>query len=114
MHSLDDAIPWIQLGIVLWNCGLTAVLWLRKPGEDAADAVDALRGELHSGLRAQASDITEIRAHMAHMPTNDELLQLEGTVKQINERTQSLAANMKTVREALTRIEDYLLRERRA
>lgn len=105
--------PWIEFGIVVWNCGLTAVLWLRKPGEDAARAVQALRDDVDGKLKMQAHQITEMRAHMEHMPTSDELVKLEGMVQRINERTSGLADGMHTVRAALTRIEDYLLRERR-
>lgn len=109
----ETSRAWVELFIVLWNCGLTAVLWLRKPGEDAAIAVDALRADVDDKLKSQSEQITEIRAHMQHMPTNDELMQLEGTVRQINERTTGMADGMSTVRASLNRIEDYLLRERR-
>jgi hypothetical protein len=111
--NFDNVRDWIGLGVVLWNCGLTAVLWLRKPGEAAAVAVDALRDDVDGKLKKQAEQITEIRAHMEHMPTNEELKELEGTVREINERTTGLARNMDTVRASLTRIEDWLLRERR-
>ena len=111
--TFDNLRDWIGLGLVLWNCGLSAVLWLRKPGNDAAAAVGALRDDMDDRLKAQASQITEIRAHMEHMPTNEELVQLEGTVKQINERITGLADNMVTVRASQHRIEDFLLRERR-
>lgn len=111
---LDIARPWIELSIVLWNLGLTAALWLRKPGTDAGKAVNELREDMDEKLKHQGSQITEMRAHMQHMPTNDELLELEGTVKEISERTAGLQRNMDAVRASLTRIEDYLLRERRA
>lgn len=111
--TFDHLQAWIGLVLVLWNCGLSAALWLRKPGNDAAVAVGVLRDDMDERLKAQASQITEIRAHMEHMPTNEELMQLEGTVKQINERTTGLADNMATVRASLHRIEDFLLRERR-
>lgn len=108
----DEFRPWIELTIVLWNCGLTAVVWLRKPGEDAARAVRELRGDVEDRLAGQETKIAEILTHMEHMPTSEEMAALEGTVRQINERTSGLADGMKTVRASLNRIEDYLLRAR--
>lgn len=107
---LDSVRPWIELAIVLWNVGLTAAVWLRKPGEDAGRAVKELRDDMDDKLKTQGSQITEMRTHMQHMPTNDELLELEGSVKEISERTAGLQRNMDAVRASLTRIEDYLLR----
>mgnify|MGYP000152539587 CR=1 FL=1 len=105
--------PWIELCIVLWNCALTGVLWLRKPGVDAAQAVEALRVDMDRRMHDQARQITGIEAHMEHMPTNDELAALEGAIKEVNERGAGLARNMDTVRISLHRIEDFLLKERR-
>lgn len=103
----------LEVLIVLWNCGLTLVVWMRKPGEDAGAAVDALREDVDQRLNEQSAAITEIRAHMEHMPTSEELKELEGAVKQIDERTRGMADSMTTVRSALSRIEDYLLRQAR-
>src|SRR5574337_259608 len=111
--NYDVIRPWIELSIVLWNCGLTAAMWLRQPGVEAARAVDELRSDVDTRLQEQGTRITEIRTHMEHMPTSEELLELEGTVRQINERTSGLTEGMATVRSSLVRIEDYLLRERR-
>jgi len=101
---------WLQLAIVVWNCGLTGALWLRKPGQDAAVAVEALRIDVDGKFDSQNKTIAEIQTNMRHMPSNEDLAKLEGTVKEINERTVGLTRNMDTVRASLTRIEDFLLR----
>lgn len=113
--KLDDMEPglWMQLALVVWNFVLTAALWLRKPGEDAARAVDGLRADVDQRLKDAGGQITEIRAHMEHMPNNDELLRLEGAVREINERAAGLHRNIDTMNNSLRRIEDYLLRDRR-
>lgn len=109
----DGLRPWIELSIVLWNCGLTATLWMRKPGVDAAKAVNELRDDMDNRMRMQATQITEIRTHMEHMPTTEGLAKLAGTVGQINERTAALATGMVGVHSTLARIQDYLLHEKR-
>ena len=101
---------WLQLAIVVWNCGLTAALWLRKPGIDAGQAVDELRTDMDSRFKHLDKQVVEIRAHMTHMPTTSELAKLEGVVANLNERATGLHDNMITVRASLVRIEDYLLR----
>lgn len=103
---------WIQLAIVLWNTGLTAAVWLRRPGTEAGLAVDRLRVDFDLRINSLVAQITEIRTHMSHMPDSEELATLGGSVKQIDERTSALAEGMVTVRSALHRIEDYLLRTR--
>lgn len=110
--SFDGARDWIGLLIVLWNSGLTAAIWLRKPGTDAGLAVDRMRVDFDLRINSLTAQITEIRTHMSHMPDSEELAALEGTVKQINERTSSLADGVVTIRASLGRIEDYLLRNR--
>lgn len=113
--KVDEVEPgfWLQVALVAWNFVLTAALWLRKPGEDAARAVDALRDDMDKRLKDAGAQITEIRAHMEHMPSNDELLRLEGAVREVNERTAGLHRNIDTMNSSLRRIEDYLLRDRR-
>jgi hypothetical protein len=108
--TFESAQGWLQFAIVLWNTGLTAAIWLRKPGTDAGMAVDRMRVDFDIRINNLVAQIAEIRSHMSHMPDSEELAALEGTVKQIHERTSSLADGMGTVRASLTRIEDYLLR----
>ena len=103
---------WLQFAIVLWNTGLTAAIWLRKPGTDAGMAVDRMRTDIDLRINNVVTQISEIRSHMTHMPNSEELAELEGTVKQIHERTSALGESMATVRSSLARIEDYLLRQR--
>jgi len=110
--NFDSFRDWLGPVMVIWNFALTAVLWLRKPGNDAVQAVGALRKDVDMKLETQSKTIAEIQAHMKHMPTNEELAELEGTVRQINERTTGLADSMTTVRTSLHRIEDFLLRNR--
>jgi hypothetical protein len=97
---------------ILWNIGLTAVVWLRKPGEDASVAVQQLGTELNKALAGHAARLSEIETHMEHMPSSEELAKLEGMVLEINARTEAQSEQLRTVSAALTRIETYLLHNR--
>ncbi|MCW5657432.1 MAG: DUF2730 family protein [Burkholderiaceae bacterium] len=88
---------------------LALLLWLRKPGVDAMRQVRAhavQQAELH---QEHQNRLTKLEAHVSHMPTDEELKELEGTVKAINERTRGLAEAVSTIRATLGRIENFLL-----
>lgn len=118
--NLTEAKFWLD--VVQWavTVALAVSVWLRKPGTDAGKAVEALKQavgerfdahrELHAAeMRRQGERITEIEAHMEHMPTSEELRVLEGTVKQIAERTQGMSDRMTGITATLNRIEHHLL-----
>ena len=73
------------------------ILWLRKPGADAAAAVTSMRERL--GL---------VEERIKHMPTSEELAELEGSVRTINERTAGMNEAMNAMRGQLSRIDDFL------
>jgi hypothetical protein len=77
------------------------LLWLRKPGQDAARAAEAVKGRV---------DVLEER--LKHMPTSDELSDLEGTVKAIKASMDGLAAAQLALAGTAARIEHYLLNHR--
>lgn len=84
------------------------VLWLRKPGQDAATAVNTLRAhvdDLASDLRDRQALIEE---RIAHMPSDAELAKLEGAMKVIDARTLGMADNVVTLRGQMNRLEDYI------
>lgn len=108
----DDIKTWTLLGLALWNAGLTVIVWLRKPGEEAGMAVEKLRQE-HADEYGQVNNrLTAIETEIQHMPTSEELAQLEGTVKQINERTAAQSEQLKTMSATVSRIETYLLNQK--
>lgn len=97
--------------VAQWICtiALAVTVWLRKPGTDAGLAVNALKADVDLRLNAYAQRLTEIEAHMKHMATSEKLMELEGSVKQLNERTMGIDERLKTMRETLVRIESFLL-----
>lgn len=93
---------------ILWNIGLTVVVWLRKPGEDASVAVERLGGDLKRTISLHAERLAEIETHLEHMPNSEELAKLEGTVLQINARSEAQSEALRGLQQALWRIETYL------
>lgn len=88
----------MQLLLSLVALATAAAAWLRKPGEDAQSQVNELDGRL----------IT-LEERVKHMPSSDELTELEGTVKAIDERTKGFAQAIDTIRISQQRVENYLL-----
>lgn len=103
------------LDVVQWvvTLGLAFTVWLRKPGTDAGLAVHKLKDDMDTRLSAHSQRLIEIEAHMEHMATSEALMQLEGTVKQVVERTAGIDERLKTMRDTLARIETFLLNQSR-
>ncbi|MBI5334728.1 MAG: DUF2730 family protein [Burkholderiales bacterium] len=109
---LDFSDPRFWLDLAKWLIALAAVVavWMRRPGEDAAKAVSQLEEEVTRTQHAMATRLTQIEERIAHMPTDDELERLIGTVKAIEARLTGLDSGQNTMRHQLNRIEDYLLK----
>jgi len=73
-------------------------LWLRKPGEDAGRALERLTNRV---------DVLDER--LKHMPSSEELAELEGNVLAIKATLQGMQETQQTTRATVTRIEQYLL-----
>jgi len=108
MNSLDSKF-WLDVAHWIGTVGLAFTIWLRKPGTDAGLAVTALKADMDARFNTHTQRLTEIEVHMEHMATSEALMQLEGTVKQIGERTAGIDERLKTVSVTLGRIETFLL-----
>lgn len=111
MHP-DDLKTYTTVALALWNAGLTIAMWLRKPGQDAGAAVETLRAAHGAELAGINNRLVSIETDMKHMPTSEELAQLEGMVGTVNERTKGMAEHMTRVSVQLNRIETYLLEKK--
>lgn len=87
--------------------GLTT--WLRKPGADALAALAKHASEASLTDQEHRNRLTTLEERMRHMPTSDELSELEGSVKAIDVRTEGQSEAIATIRATLGRIETYLL-----
>jgi len=105
----DEIKTWSTVALGLWNICLTVALWLRKPGEDAGHAVAELRAAHSREIAEMRDDVTRIETQLEHTATKEDLSDLAGTVKQINERTVQMAESSRSTSAAVARIEQYLL-----
>lgn len=110
--NLQDPRLWLELLLVIWNIGLTGAVWLRKPGMDAIQAVNALKEEFEDRISAHANQLTELRTDVKHMPTSEELRKVEGTVKELAARMNSALEGINAVRSATDRIQNFLLSQK--
>jgi len=107
--NADEIKTWATVALVLWNVLLTVALWLRKPGEDAGQAVADLRTAHGREIADVRNDVTQIQTQLEHTATKEDLADLAGTVKQINERTVQMAESSRSTSATVSRIENYLL-----
>lgn len=106
MFGIDSPKDLLQILFSLVTFAIALAAWLRKPGEDAKSALQTHISTEHAGLREKVMTIEE---RIRHMPTSDELAELEGTVKKVEERTAGLNEGLLQVRKQLDRIENFLL-----
>ena len=103
---------WSNLIQWLITAGLAVSVWLRKPGQDAGEAVGKLRSDFHQVAAGLTHRVIAMEEHIKHVPTSAELMELEGTVKASAAQTAGLVESMSTMRVQLNRIEAYLLNAR--
>lgn len=104
---LLDGLQW------LLTVGVAVTVWLRKPGEDAMNAVLALEKEIRQRVGDTTDRLTKIEVDLRHMPTSDDIGELKGSFRTLEERTRNLADGIDGVRAALLRMDQWL-RERDA
>ncbi len=122
MFSLDSKTisDWLQW-IVMAAIGV--IVWLRRPGEQAQDAVRQVQGQLAEQTVTLTSTMTRqhhdldgrlkvVETAMTHMPTATDLAELEGTVKAMAAKVDSVDDALKNMRGGITRIETFLLEHR--
>ena len=95
--SFDDPKFWLQLGLVVWNIGLTTALWLRKPGEEAGKAVSKLD-----------SDMRVMQETLKHLPTGDEITGMKQDMAAMKSDNRAQTDLLRSLQQQLSRIDDYL------
>lgn len=110
--NLSEWKFYFDIGQSLVLAALAVTVWLRKPGEDASRAVASLRSELFEHMGRNNARLIAVETEMRTMPSDAELIRLEGVVKGVDVRTEGLSEAVATIRTQLNRIENYLLTQK--
>jgi hypothetical protein len=104
----DNAESWIKAVIIVWNIGLTAALWLRKPGLEAQESVQSLKTD----VRKIEGDMRVMNETIKHLPTRDEVAELSRALSGLESETRAQTGVMNAMSAQLSRLQDYLLNNR--
>jgi ElaB/YqjD/DUF883 family membrane-anchored ribosome-binding protein len=101
-------IAYLSIALHAGQAVALVVLWLRKPGESAGEEVQRLRSQTNESIALLKGRLDVIEERVRHMPTSEELRELEGQLSGIRERLAGLDDTAKNTRAAVQRIEDFL------
>jgi len=88
------------------------VTYLRKPGTDASAALDAAQ-QSWAAERAQLQrDLHDLRVRLEHTAASEELIELEGTVRELAERTRGMSESLGLLVKGIERVESFLMHQR--
>lgn len=108
-----DALKFlVELTVVLATGVNTAVLFLRKPGQQAAEEVKTLRQHVDHQYSEVHTELAVLRERMENVPTGRELEALAGEVSALTVKTDAMTEAQKTIHSQLNRIENFLLTQK--
>ncbi len=90
--DIIDILQFALLGLI------SLVMWVRKPGENAGEAINAL-----------ADRVSRLEETLKHVPTNEDLARLSGDLRECNARVENLVEGQKRNGNQLDRIEKFLM-----
>lgn len=116
----DFNFNWWNFGLSVYGLVLGIVVWMRRPGEEAGQAVAKLREDVMRELRSMgdrmSSEVSDLRSvqdtleeRVLHMPGRDEVVEVAGDVKAIKAELKHLVSTQITQSSTLNRIETFLL-----
>lgn len=110
---MNDVLPYLTAALSLATALATFVLWMRRPGEDATELVRELQTSTRVAMAAQSARVDVLEERVRHVPTSEELAQLEGEVRALSTSINGIAAQVNSVNGAVRRIEEFLLKNAR-
>lgn len=85
------------------------VMWSRKPGEEAGEALREL-GERHNVAMSVIADrVSRLEEQSKHYPTNADVARVAGELREVNARVHGIVEGQSRQNTQLDRIEQYLL-----
>jgi hypothetical protein len=83
MDDLSSPRLWLDIAVIVLSGINTAVVWLRRPGEEAKRSLQTLGERIDDELGELATRLQVVEQRMQHMPTDEELATLRGDVQQV-------------------------------
>jgi hypothetical protein len=110
MGAIDfsDGRFWLDLVQSVVMLGLFVFVWLRKPGEDAKKQLAAIEQQTGERLVSLETDVKVIKERMVHIPSKEELAELEGRLATLLAHIDGLRVAVDITRGSVARIEDFL------
>lgn len=106
--DFSDGRFWLDLIQSIVMLGLFVFVWLRKPGEDARNRLADIERETGERLVVLETDVRVIKERMEHIPSKEELAELEGRLATLLAHIDGLRVSMDITRGSVARIEDFL------
>jgi hypothetical protein len=109
--TLDFSNPGFWLSLV--QSVAIVLLWLRQPGEDAGRDIEKFRVQQVETSNLIKGRVDVLEERVRHMPTTDEVRELEGQMHGIKAELGVLKDAVAATRGGVSRIEHFLLSESR-
>ena len=111
---------WWGFALSVYTLMLGIVVWLRKPGEAAGEAVNKLRDDVMRELRhlgdRMSGEVADLRSlqdkleeRVEHMPDLAKVEEVAGDVKEVRAKIDGLVDTQRNQTRVLDRIETFLL-----
>lgn len=108
--TLDFSNPGFWLSLA--QSVAIVLLWLRRPGEDASRELAGFRAAQVESASAMRGRLDVVEERLRHMPTSEEVRELEGKLSAIKAELGGLKESVSATRNGVSRIEQFLLTER--
>lgn len=110
----------LEIVVLLFTVANSIAIWLRKPGQDAKAAVEALSVRFEEQRKEDAKaliverqsmqiKIQQLEDHLDHMPTDEELAHLRGNIQEVKAVVEGQRDLLKRVEHQQTLILEQLL-----
>ena len=101
---------WLGALNVLGTVAVAVYTWIATRDKDNAQHIKAVEVALTAAVAAHTSRIERLENDIKHLPTQPEFSELQGDMRAMKATQEAIQRETHTVRLALTRIEDHLLK----
>ncbi|MEN2980279.1 DUF2730 family protein [Tistrella bauzanensis] len=111
---LKDWWPALSLAMLVGSpLVLSAMSWAVRRGLASQDDLRAALSPLTSEVAELKTRTQRLEGEVQHLPTADDIAELREALARMEGSVKTVASGQEAQRQALTRIEDYLLRDRK-